>query len=184
MALKSTPACEFGWRAPDFDLMGTDGRRHRLDQVRGPNGALVMFICNHCPYVRAVIDDLVADCRQLMAEGIGVAAIMANDTDAYPEDSLPNMKRFAAEHRFPFPYLIDETQEVARGYGAVCTPDFFGFDRDLGLQFRGRVYEMSGLKPLPGARHELLEGMRAVAATGKGPREQHPSMGCSIKWRE
>jgi len=142
-----------------------------------------MFICNHCPYVKAVIDDTVADCRQLQAEGIGVIAIMPNDTKAYPDDSFDNMKRFAAAHRFSFPYVIDESQDVARAYGAVCTPDFFGFDRDLALRYRGRLYEVVGKTPKPGAPRELLVAMRAITATGRGPARQAPSMGCSIKWR-
>jgi peroxiredoxin len=179
----STPVCEFGWKAVDFSLKGIDGKRYGLAEVRGPKGLLIAFICNHCPYVQAVIDDVVADCRKLAADGIGAIAIMPNDTAAYPDDSFDNMRRFAAAHDFPFPYAIDETQGVARAYGAVCTPDFFGFSRDLGLQYRGRVYETVGRQPKPGARHELLEAMRQVAATGKGPEKQSASIGCSIKWR-
>lgn len=178
------PVCEFGWKAVDFDLEGIDGRHWRLADVRGSQGTLVMFICNHCPYVKGVIDGLVADCRLLMADGIGVIAIMPNDPAAYPEDSFENMKAFAASHRFPFPYVIDRTQQTAQAYGAVCTPDIYGFDRDFGLQYRGRVCEMQGRLPKPGARRDLLEAMRQVAATGRGPREQIPCMGCSIKWKE
>lgn len=179
----ATPVCDFGWKAVDFDLEGVDGQRRRLADIRGPQGTLVLFICNHCPYVRGLIDGLVADCRLLIAEGIGVVAIMPNDPAAYPEDSFDNMKVFATTHRFPFPYLFDSTQETARAYGAVCTPDIYGFDRNLGLQYRGRVCEMQGRLPRPGARRDLLEAMRQIAATGRGPREQIPSMGCSIKWR-
>ena len=177
-----TPICDFGWRAPDFRLEGIDGRTTGLADVRGAKGTLVMFICNHCPYVRSVIDRIVRDVGDLQAEGIGAVAIMANDTEAYPEDSFDNMKRFAAQHSFNFPYLIDRSQEVARAYDAVCTPDFFGFDADLGLQYRGRLDE-SRKDAVPGARRELYEAMVQVSETGQGPREQIPSMGCTIKWR-
>jgi peroxiredoxin len=177
-----TPICEFGWKAPDFSLMGVDGRTYSLADVRGEKGTLVMFICNHCPYVRAVIDRVVRDCRELAGHAIGAIAIMPNDTVAYPQDSLENMKRFAREHEFPFPYVIDETQEVARAYDAACTPDFFGFDKDLGLQYRGRL-DASRIELVPDARRELFEAMAQVAETGHGPREQIPSMGCSVKWK-
>lgn len=183
MATTPTPLCDFGWKAPDFSLPGIDGRTHRLADIRGRRGTLVMFICNHCPYVRAVIDRLVRDVRELQPLGIGAAAIMANDYVRYPDDAPDRMAQFAAEHVFPFPYLIDETQEVARAYDAVCTPDFFGFDAGFGLQYRGRLDE-SGRQPAgPDARRELFEAMRQVAETGRGPAEQHASMGCSIKWR-
>ena len=184
MAAVLTPTLDIGQKAVDFDLRATDGRRYRLDDVAGERGTLIMFICNHCPYVRAVVERLVADCRLLLAEGIGVAAIMANDTERYPDDSFDNMIRFAAAHRFPFPYLIDETQAIARAYGAVCTPDFFGFDAAGGLRYRGRLDAGRIEPPPPGAAHELLEAMRQIAATGHGPEEQLPSIGCSIKWRE
>jgi peroxiredoxin len=177
-----TPICEFGWKAPDFSLKGVDGRTYGLADVRGETGTLVMFICNHCPYVRAVIGRIVRDCRELAGHGIGVIAIMPNDTVAYPADSFENMKQFAREHAFPFPYVIDATQEVARAYDAACTPDFFGFDKDLGLQYRGRI-DASRIEPLPDARRELFEAMVQVAETGHGPREQIPSMGCSVKWK-
>jgi peroxiredoxin len=177
-----TPICDFGWKAPDFRLEGIDGRSYGLDDVRGAKGTLVMFICNHCPYVRSVIDRIVREVAELEKEGIGAVAIMSNDTEAYPADSFDNMKRFAAENRFNFPYLIDRTQEVARAYDAVCTPDFFGFDADLGLQYRGRLDE-SRREAVPGARRELYEAMVQIAETGEGPRDQVPSMGCSIKWR-
>ncbi len=177
-----TPICDFGWKAPDFNLEGIDGRRYGLDDVRGAKGTLVMFICNHCPYVRAVIDRIVRDAAALEDEGIGAVAIMSNDTEAYPDDSFDNMKRFAAQHRFNFPYLIDRTQEVARAYDAVCTPDFFGFNKDLELQYRGRLDE-SKREAVPGARRELYEAMMQVAETGKGPTDQIASMGCTIKWR-
>jgi peroxiredoxin len=178
-----TPICDFGWKAPDFTLPGIDGRDWSLSQVRGPRGTLVMFICNHCPYVKAIADRLVRDVRELQALGIGVAAINSNDAVQYPEDSFANMKLFAGIHGFGFPYLHDESQAVARAYDAVCTPDFFGFDAELGLQYRGRL-DASGRMPGPtDARRELFEAMRQVAETGKGPAEQVPSMGCSIKWR-
>lgn len=177
-----TPVCEFGWKAVDFRLRGTDGRIWSLTDVRGPNGVLVMFLCNHCPYVRAVIDRLVVTVEELRGVGIGAIAIMSNDTDAYPEDGFDRMGEFAAEHRFGFPYVIDPTQEVARAYGAVCTPDFFGFNADLGLQYRGRL-DASRKEAAAGARPELLQAMTLIARTGQGPREQIPGIGCSIKWR-
>jgi peroxiredoxin len=179
-----TPICDFGWKAPDFSLPGIDGRIWTLAGVAGRNGTLVMFICNHCPYVKAVVDRLVADAAELQRLGIGVAAVMSNDVRQYPEDSVDNMKALAAAHRFTFPYLYDESQAVARAYGAVCTPDFFGFDASLGLQYRGRL-DASGRQPAPAdAPRELVEAMAAVAAGGRGPERQIPSMGCSIKWRE
>ena len=175
--------CDFGWKAVDFDLKGVDGRRYRLADVRGTKGTLVMFICNHCPYVKAAIGRIVADVAALKAGGIGAIAIMPNDTTAYAADSFDNMKAFAARHGFTFPYVIDETQEVARAYGAVATPEFFGFNAALELQYHGRLDEGRTEPPRPGARRELLETMRRIAASGEGPREQVPSMGCSIKWR-
>lgn len=178
-----TPICDFGWKAPDFALEGVDGKTHTLADAAGPKGALVMFICNHCPYVKAIVGRIVRDACELQRHGIGVAAICANDAEAYPEDSFENMKRFAAEHRFTFPYLHDESQEVARAYDAVCTPDFYGFNAGLELQYRGRL-DSSGRYPAgPDARRELYEAMVQVAETGRGPREQTPSMGCSIKWK-
>jgi len=184
MAETATMTRPFGWQAEAFELEGIDGRTHRLADLKGANGTLVMFICNHCPYVKAVIADVVTDAAALAADGVSVVAIMPNDTEAYPADSFDNMKTFAREHGFGFPYLIDRTQEVARSYGAVCTPDFFGFDKDLKLRYRGRMYEMApGLKLKPDAKHELLEAMREIAMTGSGPKDQTPSMGCSIKWR-
>ena len=180
----SPPLCNFGWQAPDFALTDTTGRQHTLATLRGANGLLIMFICNHCPYVKAIIDRICRDARELQGLGFGVAAIMSNDTDAYPEDSLENMRAIARAMDFPFPYLYDSTQEVARAYDAVCTPDFFGFNQDLQLQYRGRL-DSSGRAPAAAdARRELVEAMRAVAATGHGPAEQVASMGCSIKWRD
>lgn len=184
MVALNPPVCDFGWPAPAFDLPGTDGRRHTLESARGPNGLLVMFICNHCPYVKAVIDRLIRDCRELQDEGVGSIAIMSNDVVAYPDDSFANMERWARELAFPFPYVIDETQAVARAYGAVCTPDFFGFNGKLELQYRGRL-DASGRNPAPAdAQRELFEAMRQIARSGEGPRQQTPSIGCSIKWRE
>jgi len=177
-----TPICNFGEPAKPFDLMGTDGRRYTLDDVRGPKGTLVMFICNHCPYVQAVLDRIIRDARELKSYGIGTVAISANDPVTYPDDSFDNMKRLAEEKTFPFPYLFDESQEVARAYDAVCTPDFFGYNKDLELQYRGRL-DASKRQPIPGAIRELFEAMVQVAETGRGPEHQIPSMGCSIKWK-
>jgi peroxiredoxin len=172
-----------GMSAPDFSLAGVDNRSHTLREVAGANGTVVMFICNHCPYVKAVIDRIVRDAGELQALGIGCVAINANDAIAYPEDSFDNMKQFARAHGFTFPYLYDESQQVARAYGAVCTPDFFGFDRELKLQYRGRL-DASGRAPAaPGAKRELFGAMKLIADTGKGPNEQTPSIGCSIKWK-
>ena len=169
--------------APDFSLPATDGRTYALNDVAGENGTVIVFICNHCPYVKAVIDRLAADARLLLAESIGFAAICANDATDYPEDSFANMKRFAHAHKFPFPYLHDETQAVARAYGAVCTPDFFGYGNDLRLKYRGRLDAGRTTPPPAGARRELVEAMRSIAATGVVPENQTPSIGCSIKWK-
>ena len=184
MASLETPVCDFGAPAPDFSLPGVDGRVWTRDDCKGPKGLLVMFICNHCPYVQAVRERITRDVRELTALGIGCVGIMSNDTVNYPDDSFENMQRIAAEHDYPFPYLYDETQEVARAYGAVCTPDFFGYNAELGLQYRGRL-DASRKETAPAdVRRDLFEGMRQVADTGNGPREQIPSIGCSIKWRE
>jgi peroxiredoxin len=184
MVSLETPVCDFGQAAPDFALPGVDGRVWTRDACKGRNGLLVMFICNHCPYVKAIRDRLVRDTRELMALGVGCVAIMSNDPSDYPEDSFENMQRVAAEFDFPFPYLLDETQAVAKAYGAVCTPDFFGYNAGLVLQYRGRL-DASRKEAAPAdARRDLFEAMGAVAATGQGPRDQIPSMGCSIKWRE
>lgn len=179
-----TPVCDFGRPAVDFRLKGIDGKSYGLADVAGPKGLLVMFICNHCPYVKAVADRIVRDARDLQALGIGIIAVMSNDPTVYPEDSFDNMKLFAEKHGFTFPYVIDETQEVARAYDAVCTPDFFGYNRALELQYRGRL-DSSRKETAPAdARRELYEAMRLVAETGRGPAGQVPSIGCSIKWRE
>jgi peroxiredoxin len=182
MVRTETPVCDFGRPAPDFRLPGVDGKTYTLADVRGPNGLLVMFICNHCPYVKAVRDRIIRDARELKQYGIGSVAISANDPTDYPEDSFENMKQVAKELDFPFPYLYDETQEVAKAYGAVCTPDFFGYNKDLRLQYRGRLDE-SRKEAVPNARRELFEAMKQIAETGQGPKEQIPSMGCSIKWK-
>ena len=182
MVSLTTPTARLGASAIPFDLAGTDGARHTLESVRGPNGTVVMFICNHCPYVKAVIDKIVRDMDELRRHGVGSIAIMSNDPAEYAEDSFENMKAVAARHRFTFPYAIDITQDVAREYGAVCTPDFFGFDRDLKLVYRGRL-DASGRSPDPAAARELFDAMVAVAHTGVAPPVQHPSIGCSIKWK-
>lgn len=178
------PVCNFGEKAHPFTLPATDGRSYSLDELKGPKGTVVVFICNHCPYVKAIIDRLVRDAKDLAAKGVNVVAISANDASRYPEDSFDNMKRWAAEHGFPFKYLYDESQEVARAYGAVCTPDFFGYNAKLELQYRGRLDESGRNAALPDVRRELVDAMTAVAETGRGPDAQTPSMGCSIKWKE
>jgi peroxiredoxin len=184
MVAMETPVCDFGWPAPDFALKGTDGRTYRLKDVAGDKGTLVVFMCNHCPYVKAVLDRIVRDAAELRDYGVNTVAIMPNDTAAYPDDSFENMRALAEEKAFPFPYLIDETQETARAYNAVCTPDFYGFDADLGLQYRGRLDESRKQTAPEGARRDLFEAMKQVAETGRGPAEQIPSIGCSIKWRD
>jgi peroxiredoxin len=171
-----------GWRAEDFALKGTDGRTYSLADVRGRNGTLVVFICNHCPYVKASIGRIVAEANALREIGIGTIAIMPNDTEAYPQDSFDNMKAFAVRHGFTFPYAIDASQDVARAYGAQCTPDFFGLNAKDELQYRGRL-DASRMTPIADARRDLYQAMKQIAETGHGPKEQLPSMGCSIKWR-
>lgn len=184
MVSLETPVCDFGRPAVDFDLPGVDGRRWTLAECAGPHGLLVMFICNHCPYVKAIRERIVRDTRALLDYGVGSVAIMSNDPVEYPEDSFENMARVAREFDFPFPYLLDQTQEVAKAYGAVCTPDFFGYNRDLELQYRGRLDASRKEGARPDALRELFEAMRQVARTGQGPQDQIPSMGCSIKWRD
>jgi peroxiredoxin len=183
MALSKTGICDFGWKARDFKLKGVDGKSYKLADVRGPKGTLVVFICNHCPYVKASIDRIVAEAQALRGIGIGSVAIMPNDTSTYREDSFDNMKAFAAKHSFTFPYVIDETQEVARAYDAQCTPDFFGFNAQDELQYRGRL-DASRLQPRAPIRRDLFEAMNQIAKTGHGPEQQLPSMGCSIKWKD
>ena len=181
--MTTTASLTLGAAAPNFDLEGTDGRRHRLAEIRGAKATLVMFICNHCPYVKAVLDDIVNDARELADHGVASTAIMPNDTAAYPDDSFANMRRIAVAKKFPFPYLIDESQEVARAYGAVCTPDFFGFNAALELQYHGRIYPVRNLQRVPGSSRELFDAMLTIARTGHGPAGQQASMGCSVKWR-
>jgi peroxiredoxin len=178
------PICDFDRPAPDFALRGVDGRTWTRDQCAGERGLLVMFICNHCPYVKAVRERIVRDARELAEHGVGSVAIMSNDPTNYPEDSFENMKRVAEEYQFPFPYLMDASQEIAKAYGAVCTPDFFGYNASLGLQYRGRLDESRKETAPEGVRRDLFEAMKQIAATGQGPREQIPSMGCSIKWMQ
>ena len=178
----SNATTKIGWKAHDFALPAVDGKTYSLADVRGPKGTLAVFICNHCPYVKASIGRIVAEAEALRAIGVGTIAIMPNDTETYAEDSFDNMKAFAARHGFSFPYAIDETQDVARAYDAQCTPDFFGFNARDELQYRGRL-DASRMTPVANARRDLFEAMKQVAETGLGPKEQLPSMGCSIKWR-
>jgi peroxiredoxin len=180
MVLSTTIA--IGWKARDFALKGVDGKTYSLSHVRGPKGTVVVFLCNHCPYVKASVARIVAEAKALRELGIGMIAIMPNDTESYPDDSFDNMKAFAAKNGFIFPYVIDTTQEVARAYDAQCTPDFFGFNAQDELQYRGRL-DASRMTPVPNARRDLFEAMKLVAETGHGPKDQLPSMGCSIKWR-
>ena len=182
MVLTKTPICNFGEKAPDFDLRGIDGKNYNLDDCAGKNGTLIMFICNHCPYVKAIIKDLVKDTCDLKKFGINSVAIMSNDTKNYPEDSFDNMKLFAKQNNFSFLYLLDETQEIAKKYGAVCTPDFFGYNHELKLQYRGRFKELKDLIPLKNGESDLKLAMKLIAKSQNGPKEQVPSMGCNIKW--
>jgi peroxiredoxin len=181
MPLK-TPICDFGQAAKSFELKSTNNRIIKLNDVKGTNGTLVMFICNHCPYVKAVIKDIVEDCKNLKELGITAMAICSNDTINYPEDSIENMIEFAKKHQFSFPYLFDETQNVAKSYDAVCTPDFFGYNNNLELQYRGRIRELHNLKPVRAGDSDLFTAMKQIAETGKGPETQIPSIGCGIKW--
>lgn len=183
MSAAVPPICDFGWQAPDFRLPGTDGRSYTLSDISGPKGTVVMFICNHCPFVIAIADRLVTDMKELMDDGIGVVAICANDEQNYPEDSFQNMIKFAKAKGLPFPYLQDESQSVARAYDAICTPDFFGFNAENQLQYRGRLDEGRTAPPPAGYARELVQAMKQIAVTGEGPRDQLSSMGCSIKWK-
>jgi peroxiredoxin len=182
MALTKTPICDFGKKADNFELKSIDNKIISLNDAKGENGTLIMFICNHCPYVLAVINNVVEDCKELENNGIKSIAIMSNDPSRYEEDSFDNMIKFSKNNDFNFPYLIDETQEVAKSYGAVCTPDFFGYNKDLELQYRGRIRELKNLKPIENGDSELKNAMKMIAKTNNGPNEQFPSMGCSIKW--
>ena len=182
MSLTKTPICDFGKKAENFQLNSTDNKITSLNDVKGESGTLIMFICNHCPYVKAVIKEVVKDSKELEKKGVKSLAIMSNDTKNYPEDSFENMIQFAKIHEFNFTYVIDETQEIAKSYGAVCTPDFFGYNKNLELQYRGRIRELKDLKPVHDGESELLAAMKMISKTGNGPKEQFPSMGCSIKW--
>ena len=177
------PVCDFGWRAKEFNLPSVDGKKYTLEEVSRINGLLIMFICNHCPYVLAILDRIVRDASDLQKLGVGIAAISSNDVISYPEDSFDNMEKLAANHNFTFPYMYDETQEVAKLYNAVCTPDFFGYNKDLELQYRGRVRELKKLIPVREGDSDLLKAMTQIAETNKGPENQIPSAGCGIKWK-
>jgi len=178
-----TPICDFGQKAHDFKLKSTENRIISLADVRGKNGTLIMFICNHCPYVKAVTKDIVEDCNELKKIGINSVAICANDAKNYPEDSFDNMIEFSKKNNFGFPYLVDETQEIAKTYDAVCTPDFFGYNKNLELQYRGRLRELKNLIPIRDGKSDLFNAMKQISETGKGPENQTPSAGCSIKWK-
>ena len=178
-----TPICDFGKKAPDFKLKSTDNKILSLNDIKGENGTLIMFICNHCPYVKAVTKEIVEDCTELQKLGINAVAICANDAKNYPEDSFENMVEFAKKNKFNFPYLSDETQEIAKNYGAVCTPDFFGYNKNLELQYRGRLRELKNLVPVKEGVSDLLNAMKQISKTGNGPKNQVPSAGCSIKWK-
>ena len=182
MSLTKTPICNFGEEAKDFKLVSTENKKVSLDDIKGKNGILIMFICNHCPYVKAVINDIVEDAKYLESLEIKSMAIMSNDVKNYPEDSFDNMIAFSKSNNFSFPYLFDETQDVAKNYGAVCTPDFFGYNKNLELQYRGRIRELKNLKPVRKGDSDLKIAMKLIAETGSGPKNQIPSMGCNIKW--
>ncbi len=182
MVLTKTPICNFEDKPHSFKLQGVDKKFYKLEDCLGKNGTLIMFICNHCPYVKAVIKDIVEDTKKLKNLGIKSIAIMSNDTLNYPDDSFDNMINFSKENKFEFPYLIDQTQEVAKKYGAVCTPDFFGYNNKLELQYRGRIRELKNLKPVNQGESDLFKAMKMIGKTKKGPKIQIPSMGCNIKW--
>ena len=182
MSLTKTPISNFGEKSKDFRLISTENKKVSLEDVRGRNGTLIMSICNHCPYVKAVIKDIVKDAKYLESLGIKSAAIMSNDVKNYPEDSFDNMIIFCKSNNFSFPYLFDESQGVAKNYGAVCTPDFFGYNKNLELQFRGRIRELKNLKPVREEDSDLKIAMKLIAESGNGPKNQIPSMGCNIKW--
>ncbi len=182
MALTKTPICDFGKKAENFKLKSTDNKIISLNEIKGENGTLIMFICNHCPYVKAILKDIVNDTNSLKNDGINAVGIMSNDTKNYPDDSFDKMIEFSKKNKFNFPYLIDETQEIAKKFGAVCTPDFFGYNKNLELQYRGRMREMKDLKPINKGESDLLSAMKLISKTGAGPKKQIPSMGCNIKW--
>ena len=182
MVLTKTPICNFGEMPHAFDLKGVDGKKYKLNDCLGDKGTIIMFICNHCPYVKAIIKDLVEDLNDLTKIGIKAVAIMSNDTKNYPDDSFENMLSFSKLNKFNFPYLLDENQDVAKRYGAVCTPDFFGYNKDLKLQYRGRFKELKDLKPVKKGDSDLKLAMKLISKSQNGPKEQIPSMGCNIKW--
>ena len=182
MSLTKTPICDFGKKAEDFQLNSTDNKIISLNDIKGEKGTLIMFICNHCPYVKAVIEDIVKDSKKLENFGIKSVAICSNDVKNHPEDSFENMIKFSHDHKFNFPYLFDETQEIAKKYNAVCTPDFFGYNGNLELQYRGRIRELKELKPVRSGESDLYKAMKQISETDTGPEDQVPSMGCNIKW--
>ena len=182
MVKTESPLCDFNLPAISFNLKGVDGNYYDLENLKGPNGLLVMFICNHCPYVNSIIHRIIRDTKDLIPIGVNSVAIMSNDADTYKEDSFENMKKISSELNFPFPYLIDQTQDIAKAYGAVCTPDFFGYNKNLELQYRGRLRELKNFIPVKDGKSDLLKAMKQIAETGNGPKDQIPSMGCSIKW--
>ena len=182
MVLTKTPICNFGEKPQSFNIKGVDNKMYRLEDCFGKNGTIVMFICNHCPYVKAIVNNIVGDTNNLKKLGVNSVAIMSNDTKNYPDDSFEKMKEFAKKNKFNFPYLIDETQDVAKQYGAVCTPDFFGYNSKKELQYRGRMRELKDLKPVDNKESDLFKAMKLISETGKGPEDQIPSMGCNIKW--
>ena len=184
MASLTTPVCEFDTAAIDFNLKDTNGKSLTLADVKGKNGTIIAFICNHCPYVQAILPRLIEDVAKLKELGVNTVAIMSNDSSDYPEDSPENMKKIAEEMAFPFPYLLDDTQQIAKAFGAICTPDFFGYNSELKLQYRGRFDESRKESAPYNSRHDLLEAMKQIAQTGKGPSDQVPSIGCSIKWKD
>ena len=184
MTLTKTPVCDFGKKADEFKLKSINNKLVSLNDIKGNKATLIMFICNHCPYVKAIIKDLAKDCNELKKDGVNSVAIMSNDTKNYPEDSFDNMIEFAKKNQFGFPYLSDETQEIAKTYDAVCTPDFFGYNKNLELQYRGRLRELKNLIPVRSGDSDLLKAMKQIAETGKGPESQIPSAGCGIKWKQ
>jgi len=184
MSLTETPVCNFGEKIKEFKLISTEDTFISLKDIKGQSGTLIMFICNHCPYVKAIIEELVDVTNKISKLGINSVAIMSNDANNYPEDNFENMKKFAQINNFKFPYLHDETQEVAQNYGAVCTPDFFGYNKNNELQYRGRIREMKNLKPKLKSKNDLLNAMELIAKTSNGPKQQHPSMGCNVKWKK
>ena len=182
MASLNPHVCNFGWQAPDFDLLGVDGKRYNLQNSRGENGLLVMFISNHCPYVQAIRPRLVADVAALQILGINSIAIASNDVITHLADNYEHMQQVAHDFNFSFPYVLDESQAIAKSYDAICTPDFFGFNANLQLQYRGR-FDESRKETSIGSTRDLFKAMQLIAETGKGPREQMASIGCSIKWK-